>query len=185
MTKKSLYDEFTEAIKTQLNLLNLEGSDFEDTPQRVAKMWLEFLNPGRAKEPELKSFSLKTRGGMVILKNHKTYGFCPHHLLPVEYNVKIGYLPEDRVVPGASKPIRVTEEVISKLPLQEDIPGMIIDELLKVMKPQPKGIGVIVEGKHLCTRMRGIKSPCLEMVTDCMQGLFLDDPRTREEFLIL
>ena len=48
-----------------------------------------------------------------------------------------------------------------------------------------KGIGVIIEAKHLCMMMRGVEKQNSTMTTSVMLGLLREDPRTRAEFLSL
>jgi GTP cyclohydrolase I len=75
------------------------------------------------------------------------------------------------------------DQVLSILPLQEEIPGMVGERIEEATEPM--GVGVLVHGEHMCTRMRGVKSPCMEAVTDFLSGLILHDTRAREEFLVL
>jgi len=49
----------------------------------------------------------------------------------------------------------------------------------------PHGVGVVMEGKHLCMMMRGVQKQESNMVTSAMRGTFKDDARTRSEFLEL
>jgi GTP cyclohydrolase I len=46
-------------------------------------------------------------------------------------------------------------------------------------------VAVIVEAYHLCMMMRGVQKQNSKTVTSAMRGAFLEDPRTREEFLRL
>ena len=48
----------------------------------------------------------------------------------------------------------------------------------------PKGVGVIVAGKHGCMRCRGVTTRG-DVVTDVMRGQFLMNGDTRHEFLEL
>ena len=50
---------------------------------------------------------------------------------------------------------------------------------------KPAGVGVIVEAYHLCMMMRGVEKQNSKTITSAMRGVFLDDMRTRDEFLRL
>jgi GTP cyclohydrolase I len=49
----------------------------------------------------------------------------------------------------------------------------------------PHGVGVVVEGLHLCAMMRGVKKANARMVTSAMCGAFKENQSTRQEFLDL
>ncbi len=166
--------------KQFLKDFSLEGPNFIDTPIRIYRMWDNFFKEDST--IDLTTFPLKGKAGMIIFKDHEDWGFCPHHLLPVKYTFKIGYIPRDKVL-GASKPLRIANRVLRGLPLQEEIGEMIASQIQKEI--ETRGVGVIIKGEHLCMRMRGVESPCSSMVTTFMLGCFLDDPAAREEFLLL
>ena len=162
-----------------INLNNLQGPNLIGTAERVAKAWHLFLHP----EPfELTSFIPKGKTGMIFIKNHECWSFCPHHLLPVRYTVKVGYLPEKEVL-GLSKLARIADDQMRHMPLQEELASMIAQPIIDCL--QPKGVGVIIQGEHMCMRMRGVESTHSEAVSTLMWGLFLEDPKAREEFILL
>lgn len=172
-------------IHSTKDLIQAAGQDpddtnFKGTPERVMRMWKEFFN---LPQPKLTDFQLKEREGIVIVKDHLTWGFCPHHILPVEYHVTIGYLPRKKLALGLSKPARIADWVCSQFPLQEEIAPRVCDLIEKAVEPM--GVGCVVRGIHMCTRMRGVKSPCAEAITDCLKGGFLHETRMREEFFRL
>ena len=53
-----------------------------------------------------------------------------------------------------------------------------LDEILR-----PKGVGVVVEAKHLCMMMRGVQKQNSSAITSSLRGEFADDPKTRAEFM--
>jgi len=46
------------------------------------------------------------------------------------------------------------------------------------------GVGVLIEGEHMCMQARGVKTTG-HVLTSAMRGVFLDKPEVREEFLSL
>ena len=48
----------------------------------------------------------------------------------------------------------------------------------------PKGVGVVIEARHLCMMMRGVEKQNSSMVTSAMLGSFRQK-ETRHEFLSL
>jgi GTP cyclohydrolase IA len=119
---------------------------------------------------------------MVVVKDIPFYSLCEHHMLPFFGHVHVGYLPKGRVV-GLSKIPRLVEVFSHRLQIQEQLTKQIAEALNGTLAP--KGVGVVVEARHLCMEMRGVETPGGRMVTSCMLGTFRRDPRTRAEFLEL
>lgn len=166
-------------IRRILDHYNLIGDNFTDTPRR----YLETLNSILKRPiPKMTTFPLRGKAGMILIKDYITWSLCPHHLLPVRYKFRIGYIPEDRVL-GLSKLARIADYAMSFLPLQEDIPSMICDILDKEL--YPKGCGVLVHGEHLCMQMRGVESENTKAISTGLRGVFLTEASCREEFLTL
>jgi len=119
---------------------------------------------------------------MVLVKDIPFYSLCEHHMLPFFGACHVGYLPKGRVV-GLSKIPRVVGVFAHRLQLQERLTKEIAEALNGAL--EPKGVGVVVEARHLCMEMRGVQKPGGQMITSCMLGTFRRDPRTRAEFLDL
>lgn len=171
----------------------LTDPNFADTPKRMAAMFSTlFTNPDLIEAQVLsyldKSFP-SSYGGMIILPEIKTVSFCPHHMLPVEYNLTIAYIPanksscDGRRVLGASKPERVAVKMAQRPILQEDYTMNLATVITKSI--HPLGVGVIMQGFHSCMRLRGIKNPCANMITSEMTGAFFENDRTRQELFAL
>lgn len=149
-----------------------------DTPKRVAKAWRELMSKNEFK---LTMFDSKGYDEMIISKRIKYYTFCEHHLLPFFGEVHIGYIPKDKIV-GLSKLARTVDYFSKRLNTQEYFTENIASFLNNNLNP--KGIGVIATGRHMCQEMRGIKKEG-DMTTSSLKGLFLDKKRVKQEFLTL
>ncbi len=119
---------------------------------------------------------------MVLVKDIPFYSLCEHHMLPFFGSVHVGYLPKGKVV-GLSKIPRVVGVFAHRLQLQERMTKEIAESLNDAV--MPKGVGVVVEARHLCMEMRGVQKPGGQLITSCMLGTFRKDARTRSEFLDL
>lgn len=168
-----------DSIKAIINQIdpdpNREG--LQDTPRRVAKAYKELFF---CEEPKLTTFSANGYDQLIIDKGIKYYTFCEHHLLPFFGTVKIGYLPDQSII-GLSKLARVVNYFSKRLNTQEYFTKNIADYIQN--KLNPKGVGVIVTGTHLCKVMRGAKAEG-EMVTSELLGVFRE-LAIREEFITL
>jgi GTP cyclohydrolase IA len=119
---------------------------------------------------------------MIIVKDIEMYSMCEHHMLPFFGKVHVAYIPNGRIV-GLSKVPRIVEVFARRLQVQERLTTQIAEALTSVLAPQ--GVGVIIEAYHLCMMMRGVEKQNSKTITSAMEGVFLSDLRTREEFLRL
>jgi len=96
--------------------------------------------------------------------------------------VHVGYIPKGKVV-GLSKIPRIVDMFARRLQIQEKMTTQIANLLNETL--QPDGVGVVVEGQHMCMMMRGVQKDKAKMITSAMLGSFRDDEKTRNEFLSL
>jgi GTP cyclohydrolase I len=156
----------------------------QKTPQRVAQA-LSFLTHGyRADVQKVINDALFTQetGGMVIVKDIEMYSLCEHHMLPFFGRCHIGYIPNGKVF-GVSKLARLVDVHARRLQLQERLTEDISREIMESI--DAKGVGVMIEARHLCMMMRGVEKQNSTMVTSSVTGVFRDHLATREEFLTL
>ena len=154
------------------------------TPDRVARALRE-LTSGYGVKPEdviADAVFDQDYDEMVVVKDINFYSLCEHHMLPFFGHVHVGYLPKGKVV-GLSKIPRLIEVFSHRLQIQEQMTREIAEALNGALAP--RGVGVVVEARHLCMEMRGVEIPGGRMMTSCMLGTFRRDPRTRAEFLDL
>jgi GTP cyclohydrolase I len=154
------------------------------TPDRVSRSLRE-LTAGYGVKPEeviADAIFDQDYDEMVLVKDIGFYSLCEHHLLPFFGHVHVGYLPNGKVV-GLSKIPRLIEIYARRLQIQEQLTREIAEALNGALAP--KGVGVVIEARHLCMEMRGVETPGSRMITSCMLGTFRKDPRTRAEFLDL
>lgn len=154
----------------------------------------------RTPERYLKAFSFLTRGynqsiseiingalfevayqDMVIVKNIEFYSLCEHHLVPFFGKCHVGYLPQGRVI-GLSKIPRIVDAFARRLQVQERLTNQISECLMKELGAL--GVGVVMQGHHLCMMMRGVEKQGAETLTSSLLGDF-QNPSTRTEFFNL
>jgi GTP cyclohydrolase IA len=154
------------------------------TPERVESS-LTWLTRGHAMTPEDAigtALFEQDHDNMVIVKDIEMYSLCEHHMLPFFGKVHVAYIPDGRIV-GLSKIPRIVDVYARRLQVQERLTEQVASALQRVLKPQ--GVGVIVEAYHLCMMMRGVQKQNSKTLTSAMKGVFLEDLKTREEFLRL
>jgi GTP cyclohydrolase I len=163
---------------------NPRRQGLRDTPDRVARALRELtdgyvLTPGDVIADAIFD---QDYDEMVLVKDIPFYSLCEHHMLPFFGQVHVGYLPKGRVV-GLSKIPRLVEVFSHRLQIQEQLTRQLAEALNTAL--EPRGVGVVIEARHLCTEMRGVETPGGRMITSCLLGTFRRDPRTRAEFLDL
>jgi GTP cyclohydrolase I len=119
---------------------------------------------------------------MVIVKDIEFYSLCEHHLLPFFGKAHVAYLPDGKVV-GISKIARIVDLFSRRLQVQERLTQQIAEAINDAAHPQ--GVGVVLEGQHLCMMMRGVEKQESSTVTSSMLGVFKTQQQTRSEFLSL
>ena len=154
------------------------------TPHRVSKSW-KFLTGGYNQTIDQvvndAIFSVENQD-MIIVKDINYYSLCEHHLLPFMGKVHVGYIPDGKVL-GLSKIPRIIDIYARRLQLQEQLTHQIAQGITEFLNP--KGVGVVMEGQHMCMRMRGVQKQNASMQTSSMTGIFRKEKKTREEFLNL
>jgi len=165
--------------------LDITNENFRLTPKRVARAYYEIFQ-GINAENELKNIAEtdfpSDYDGMVISEGIHVFSMCPHHFLPVEYIVNVGYLPNKKTV-GISKLSRVVELLAKQPELQETFTKKIVNVLEREL--QPNGVMVEVKGRHFCMIMRGVKQIEGWTKTSSCSGAFKKDQATRQEFTSL
>ena len=163
---------------------NPEREGLKNTPKRAAKA-MEFMTQGyHLSLEQIVNGALfeSDNDEMIIVKDIELYSLCEHHLLPFIGKCHVAYIPKGKIL-GLSKVARIVDMFARRLQVQENLTKQIAEALLKVTNA--KGVGVIIEAKHLCMMMRGVEKQNSVMTTSVMLGGFREDRRTRTEFLSL
>jgi GTP cyclohydrolase I len=152
------------------------------TPERVAHAYQEILGGYEIDPVKLINGALFTvdYDEMVIVKDIEYYSLCEHHMLPFFGKAHVAYIPRGEVI-GLSKIPRIVDMFAHRLQVQERMTQQIAEFIHNEVNPW--GVGVVIEGQHLCMMMRGIKKEQAKMTTSAMLGGFRKRLETRMEFL--
>ena len=154
------------------------------TPERVAKA-MSFITKGYAQDPIaiLRSAMFKEEyQQMVLVKDIELFSVCEHHMLPFIGKAHVAYIPNGHIT-GLSKIARVVECFARRLQVQERLTVQIRDSIQQALNPL--GVAVVIEASHTCMQMRGVEKQRSVTTTSAFTGVFLSDPRTRDEFMQL
>ena len=170
-------------------MLSLVGEDprregLAKTPERVFKAF-EFLTSGYWQDPKVvlnDALFDSSNNEMVLVRDIEFYSLCEHHLLPFFGRVHVAYIPNHKVV-GLSKIPRMVNIFARRLQIQEQLTEQIAEAVQDVIKP--KGVGVVIEARHMCVEMRGVGKINSTTTTSALRGLFISRNDTRKEFFDL
>ena len=189
--REDIYDaERIEALMGHYReILRLLGEDpvregLIKTPERVAKA-MSFITKGYGQDPIaiLQSAMFKEEyQQMVLVKDIELFSVCEHHMLPFIGKAHVAYIPNGYIT-GLSKIARVVECFARRLQVQERLTVQIRDSIQQALNPA--GVAVVIEASHTCMQMRGVEKQRSVTTTSAFTGIFLSDPRTRDEFMQL
>jgi len=184
--KPSSTESIQESIRKVLRAIgeNPEREGLKRTPERYAKA-LQFLCSGYDTEiSQIVGDALfeDDASEIVLIRDIELFSLCEHHLLPFYGRAHVAYIPDGKII-GLSKIPRIVDMFARRLQIQERLTTQISNALVDVLKP--KGVAVIIEAFHLCVMMRGVEKQTSRTLTSSVQGVFRDNPTTRQEFLHL
>lgn len=181
------HDKIRDAVRMLFEAIgeDLDREGLEGTPDRVARVFDEVF-AGVLVDPADVVSAVFEEGHdeLVLVREIPFHSLCEHHLLPWFGEAHVGYLPNDRgQITGLSKLARLVDVCAKRPGVQERMTTMIADTLEEALSP--RGVIVVLEARHLCMEMRGIRKPEAVTVTSTVRGIFRSDPRTRAEAMTL
>ena len=184
--KNNIIEQLSSNYKEIIELIGEDSSreGLIKTPLRASKA-IKFLTNGYNLNPSeiLKSAIFNEKyDEMVLVKDIEVYSLCEHHLLPFFGKCHVAYIPNGKVV-GLSKIPRLIDAFARRFQVQERLTSQIRDCIDFTLKPQ--GVAVCIEAKHLCMQMRGVEKQNSSTTTSAFSGCFIDNDKSRNEFLNL
>ena len=188
MTENNNKPTEEEAQKAVRTLIQWAGDDpdregLKETPKRVAKAYLDWFSGYQEDPYEYLKRTFEDVDGydeMVTLRGITFESHCEHHIALITGKAFVAYLPDHKVV-GISKLARVVDAYARRFQVQEKMTAQIANCINDVLKP--KGVGVVIIGRHACMTTRGIHKSSVDMVTSTMLGGFRTSEATRIEFM--
>lgn len=162
--------------------LDMTDDSLQDTPMRVAKMFVKETFSGLHPKNEPRVTSFENHYGydhMLLERNIRLQSCCEHHMQPIIGVAHVAYIPGERVV-GLSKLNRIVEYYSRRPQVQERLTEQIHAKLCEVLKTE--NVAVVVDAYHYCVKLRGIRDSSPSTMTSKLSGAFKEDPTTRKEF---
>ena len=163
--------------------LDLSNDSLQNTPQRVAKMYVTEIFRGLSEQHFPKITVIDNEMGydqMIVVRDVELISMCEHHFVTIDGRATIAYIPEKRVI-GLSKINRIAEFFARRPQVQERLTKQIADCLQYVL--DTKNVAVHIRAKHYCVISRGVEDANSETITSDLRGVFRSNSDTRTEFL--
>ncbi len=165
--------------------LDLTDDSLEETPKRVAKMFVRETMWGLKPEnfPKITTIGNKMKyDEMLLEKDVSVMSQCEHHFVTIEGRAHVAYIPKERVI-GLSKINRVVEYFSRRPQVQERLTAQIFETLKFILDTED--VAVVVDAKHYCVISRGVQDENSHTITSAVGGKFRHEPDVRKEFLAL
>ena len=165
--------------------LDLRDDSIEETPTRLAKMFVDEIFSGLdyANFPKITNIANRMKVSEMVLVNDVTLtSTCEHHFVTIDGMVSVAYYPKKWVI-GLSKINRVVAFFAQRPQVQERLTEQILLAFQTILETED--VAVYVKATHFCVKCRGIKDANSYTVTSAFGGVFLEDRETRKEFLSL
>lgn len=165
--------------------LDLNDDSLQDTPTRVAKMYVDEIFYGLRTENFPKITVVENKFNydeMLVEKGINVMSVCEHHFVGIVGQATIGYIPNGNVV-GLSKLNRIVDYFARRPQVQERLTAQIYHTLCYILETD--NVAVVIDADHYCVKSRGIEDVGSSTVTSKLGGVFKEDPATRSEFMAL
>lgn len=165
--------------------LDLEDDSLQDTPRRVAKMYVNEIFWGLDYESFPKCTTVENKmkyDEMVVERNVNVQSNCEHHFVIIDGLATVAYIPNNKVL-GLSKINRIVEYFSKRPQIQERLTEQIYHALQYILETD--NIAVVINAQHFCVKSRGVEDTGSSTVTSKLGGVFKTDPNVRTEFMRL
>ncbi|HGS4478110.1 TPA: GTP cyclohydrolase I FolE [Vibrio cholerae] len=178
-------EKIEQHMREILNLLGLDLTDdsLEETPQRIAKMYVDEIFSGLdyANFPKITVIENKMKvSEMVKVKDITLTSTCEHHLVTIDGTAAVAYIPRGKVI-GLSKINRIVRFFAQRPQVQERMTQQILVALQTLLESDD--VAVTIDATHYCVKSRGVMDATSVTTTTALGGIFKSNPATRAEFL--
>jgi GTP cyclohydrolase IA len=178
-------EKITEKFREIMEILGLDLSNdsLQDSPKRVAKMYVHEIFRGLKEENFPKITVIENEmlyDQMVVVKDISLLSVCEHHFVTIHGVAHVAYIPSQGVI-GLSKINRIADYFSRRPQVQERLTKQIADCLSHILKTDD--VAVFIKAKHYCVISRGAEDTNSETITTDLRGAFKHNPETRSEFL--
>lgn len=163
--------------------LDLSDDSLEETPSRIAKMYVDeiFCGLDYNNFPKITNIDNKMRvEEMVKVSGVSVTSTCEHHFVTIDGEATVAYIPGEKVI-GLSKINRIVRFFAQRPQVQERLTQQVLVALQTLLETED--VAVTIDAIHYCVKSRGVMDTNSRTQTTALGGSFKSDPSTRNEFL--
>ncbi|MBE64737.1 MAG: GTP cyclohydrolase I FolE [Porticoccaceae bacterium] len=163
--------------------LDLKDDSLQETPHRIAKMYVDEIFSGLNYESFPKISLIKNKMNteeMIKVKAVKVISTCEHHFVTIDGLANVAYLPGKKII-GLSKINRIVSFFAQRPQVQERLTQQILVALQTLL--DTRDVAVFIDATHYCVKARGIMDASSRTETSALGGLFKSDQSLRDNFL--
>ncbi len=163
--------------------LDLTDDSLEETPHRIAKMYVDELFSGLDYHnfPKITVIENKMNvSEMVRVRDITVTSTCEHHLVTIDGKAAVAYIPRGKII-GLSKINRIVRFFAQRPQVQERMTQQILLALQTLLESED--VAVKIDATHYCVKSRGVMDATSETTTTALGGIFKSNSSTRSEFL--
>ncbi len=163
--------------------LNLEDDGVQETPHRIAKMYVYEVFSGLDYNNFPSIAMIDNKMGvkeMIKVRDISVISSCEHHFVTIDGTAKVAYIPNNKII-GLSKINRLVRFFSQRPQIQERLTQQILIALQTLL--DTNNVAVSINATHYCVKSRGVMDVNSKTETTALGGIFKSNERTRAEFL--
>lgn len=186
LTKQEKIERIAHKFRDIMEILglDLEDESLQQTPHRVAKMYVEEVFSGLDPDafPSISLFEDRFQHGVrsnIVFTKMNFCSFCEHHFVPMDGTASVAYIPNGNLI-GLSKIPRIVRFFARRPQLQERLTAQIADALSILTGSEHVAVSLCAQ--HHCMTARGIECGNSHVITNVLRGDFDGSAALRKEF---
>lgn len=177
--------EIKQHFKQIMQILGLDLTDdsLAETPQRMAKMYIDEIFSGMdyINFPKITLIDNKMHADeMICVKDISLTSTCEHHLVTIDGSACVAYIPKNKII-GLSKINRIVRFFATRPQVQERLTNQVLIALQTLLETDD--VAIVINATHYCVKARGVMDATSSTTTNAFSGKFKTDATTRQEFL--
>ena len=163
--------------------LDLRDDSLCDTPQRIARMYVDEIFSGLDYSKFPKISVIENKMGveeMVQVDAIDLVSTCEHHFVTIDGSARVAYIPAGKII-GLSKINRIVRFFAQRPQVQERLTQQILVALQALLETDD--VAVTINAVHYCVKSRGVMDSNSTTRTTALGGAFKANPSTRAEFI--